>query len=56
MTADRVIADDLYRALEEMLFLAVRNMTDSLRRDQNKLSFIDAVENLMEWQRKPGNA
>lgn len=46
MTNDRVIAADLYRALEGMLFLALNpNLSD--RREANLKAFLDAWEAFM---------
>lgn len=46
MTDDRVAADDLYLALEEMLFIHV-NEIDS-KREGNRKRFVDAMEKVIE--------
>ena len=48
MTRDRVLADELYAALEGMLYIAAQRLHDSPRREDNRLKFLDIVERLLE--------
>ncbi len=52
MTEDRVIAADLYRAIEGMLFLSANPSYAIGRREESKKAFMDAMELLMERLRK----
>ena len=46
-TNGRLLADDLYKAIEEMLFLAANPALLHSRQESNRLKFIDAVEKIL---------
>lgn len=50
-TSHRVVAYDLYRVLEGMLFIAMNKLHDSPRREANCVEFVDLIENILDKRR-----
>lgn len=47
-TENRVLADELYRQLESLVYISKQGLEDSPRRDSSKKAFMDVIEKILD--------